>query len=281
MSARAASAGNRRRNAAWIVTYADLMTLLVAFFVLIVSFSVQDQTKLQVVTGSIREAFGAARERRYAGDVDLSGTPEARQPAAIVETASPSGMAISETLSARPAAGAEGARGNFEFAPADQRRFEAAKERLQHAILLNPVTRGLDDAVTINLTATGLQVVIVDRDGRAMFASGSAEPSAQAAALIAEAARALAPLPNRLFIEAHADATGAGSYSPFELTADRANAARRIMEDAGLPADRIAGVTGKGEAFPLYPEDPFAAGNRRIEITLEAAAPLLPEERPL
>lgn len=278
---RAHAVSNRRRNAAWIITYADLMTTLVAFFVLIVSFSVQDQTKLQVVTGSIREAFGVSKERRYAGDVELAGTPEARQPASIVESAAPSGMAISETLSARPAAGAEGARGGFEFAPADARRFEAAKERLERAILLNPVTRGLDDAVTINLTETGLQIVIVDREGRAMFARGGAEPTAEAAALIAETARALQPLPNRIFVEAHADATGAGAYSPFELTADRANAARRIMEGAGLPADRIAGVLGKGEAFPLYPEDPFAAGNRRIEITLEAAAPLLPEKRPL
>lgn len=278
---RAPAVSNRRRNAAWIITYADLMTLLVCFFVLIVSFSVQDRAKLQVVTGSIREAFGVTKERRYAGDVELTGTPEARQPASIVSASEPSGMAIGETLSARPAAGAEGVRGNFEFAPADQRRFEAAKERLEHAVLLNPVTRGLDDAITVNLTETGLQVVIVDRDGRAMFAPGGAEPTAEASALIAEAARALAPLPNRIFIEAHADATGAGAYSPFELTADRANAARRIMEAAGLRPDRIAGVQGKGEAFPLYPEDPFAAGNRRIEITLEAAAPLLPEKRPL
>lgn len=281
MSARPAAVSNRRRNAAWIVTYADLMTLLVCFFVLIVSFSVQDRTKMQVVTGSIRDAFGTTKERRYAGERELVGTPDPRQPASIVASDTPSGQAIGDTLSARPAAGAEGARGNFEFAPADQRRFEAAKERLEHAILLNPVTRGLDDAITVTLTPEGLQVVIVDRDGRAMFEKGRAEPTPEAAALLAETARALAPLPNRLFIEAHADANGSGSYSPFDLTAARANAARRIMEQAGLRADRIAGVTAKGEAFPLYPEDPYAAGNRRIEITLEAAAPLLPEKRPL
>lgn len=281
MSARPAAAGNRRRNAAWIITYADLMTMLVAFFVLIVSFSVQDRTKMQVVTGSIREAFGVTKERRFAGERDLVGTPEPRQPASIVANDVPSGQALGDALSARPAAGAEGARGNFEFAPADRRRFEAAKERLEHAILLNPVTRGLDDAITVTLTETGLQVVIVDRDGRAMFDKGRAEPTREAAALIAETARALRPLPNRLFIEAHADATGAGSYSPFDLTAARANAARRIIEEAGMPTDRIAGVTAKGDAFPLYPEDPYASGNRRIEITLEAAAPLLPEKRPL
>ncbi|MFN0024561.1 MAG: flagellar motor protein MotB [Parvularculaceae bacterium] len=275
------SGGNRRRNASWIITYADLMTLLVCFFVLIVSYSVQDETKMQVVTGSIREAFGVTKDRRFAGDETLSGTPEKRQPGAVIETETPSGQGLTETLAARPAAGADGNRGAFETASADAKRFEAVKERLEHAILLSPIARGTQEAITVTLTETGLQVVIVDTDGRAMFAPGSAEPTPAATALIEETARALKPLANRLFIEAHADATGSGSYSPFDLTADRANAARRIMEDAGMPRERIAGVTAKGDAFPLYPEDPFAAGNRRIEITLEAAAPLLPDERPL
>ena len=52
------------------------------------------------------------------------------------------------------------------------------------------------------------------------------------------------------------------------------------MEAAGFPANRVAGVTARGDALPLYPENPFAPGNRRIEITLEPAAPLLPDERP-
>ena len=162
-----------------------------------------------------------------------------------------------------------------------RRRYEAAREKLEHAILMRPIAKDANDAVTINLTESGLQVLIVDTAGRAMFEPGGAEPTPLAAALLEETARALRPLANRVFIEAHADASGAGAYSPFDLTASRANAARRVMEKAGLPADRIAGVSGKGDAFPLYPEDPFAAGNRRIEIILEPAAPLLPEDRPL
>ncbi|MGD9800198.1 MAG: flagellar motor protein MotB, partial [Parvularculaceae bacterium] len=155
------------------------------------------------------------------------------------------------------------------------------KEKLEHAILMRPIAKDATDAITINLTETGLQVLLVDSEGRAMFAPGAAEPTAEAEALLEETARALKPLANRLFIEAHADASGAGAYSPFDLTAARANAARRVMEAAGFPANRIAGVTAKGDAFPLYPENPFAAGNRRIEITLEPAASLLPDERPL
>lgn len=270
-----------RRTGVWLVTYADLMTLLCCFFVLIISFSIQDEAKMQVVAGSIRDAFGVVEERRYAGDIDLEGVPEARQPGAALKTATPSGQGLTPTLNARPAAGMDGARGAAATAAADRRRFEAVREKLQHAILMRPIARDAHDAVTINLTETGLQVMLVDTAGRAMFDPGSAEPTPVAAALLEETARALRPLANRIIIEAHADATGAGAYSPFDLTAQRANAARRVMERAGFPAARIAGVAGRGEADPLYPEDPFAPGNRRIEIILEPAAPLLPDDRPL
>lgn len=270
-----------KRTAAWLITYADLMTLLVCFFVLIVSFSIQDEAKMEVVAGSIREAFGVTVERRYAGDITLDGVPQARQPGAILPAATPSGEGLTQTLAARPAVGMHGRRGAYEAAAADRRRFEAVREKLEHAILMRPIAKDANDAITINLTEQGLQVLLIDGKGSPMFSPGAAEPTPAAKALIEETARALAPLANRIFIDAHADASGAGAYSPFELTAARANAARRIMEQAGLSAARIAGVTGRGDAFPLYPEDPYAAGNRRIEITLEPAAPLLPENRPL
>ncbi len=281
MSAISSARGRKRPSASWLITFADLMTLLVTFFVMIVSFSVHDKVKMQVVAGSIREAFGVTEERRYAGDVRLDGVPEARQPASILPTAKPSGQGLTKTLSALPASGMDGAHGAHQQAADDRRRFEAVKEKLEQAILMRPIAKDANDAITINLTDDGLQVLLVDTAGRAMFEPGGSEPTADAKALLEETARALKPLANRIFIDAHADASGAGSYSPFDLTAERANAARRVMEKAGLPANRIAGVTGKGEADPLYPEDPYAPGNRRLEITLEPAAPLLPAERPL
>lgn len=274
------SVGAGRSSNAWVVTFADLMTLLVCFFVLIISFSIQDKVKMEVVAGSLRNAFGVAEIRRYAGDVKLEGAPDERQPGNIRPTRSPSGEGVAETLAARPAAGAQGRLGGFETAAAERRVYEATKERLETAILTHPILKDAADAITINLTETGLQVLLVDTAGRAMFATGSAEPTETARALLTETGRALAPLANRLIIEGHADKTGAGAYSPFDLTAARANAARRVIEAAGVPADRIAGVTGRGEAAPLYPENPFAPGNRRIEIILEKVAPLTPTDLP-
>ena len=269
------------RSAGWLITYADLMTILVCFFVLIVSYSIQDRVKMEVVAGSMRDAFGVAEERRYAGDVKLEGAPEQRQPGNIRPTPSPSGDGITQTLTARPAAGAFGRQGGFEYASADRRQFESVQEVIEKAILAHPLLKDKSDAITINQVEDGLQIILADTDGGAMFATGAALPTPQATLLLEETAKALIPLANRVIIEGHADATGSGSYSPFELTAARANAAREIMERAGLKPSRIAGVTGRGGANPLYPEDPFADGNRRIEIVLERAAPLLPPERSL
>ena len=279
----AAPKGGRdtRRGAAWLITYADLMTILVCFFVLIVSYSIQDQVKLEVIAGSMRDAFGVAEERRYAGDFKLDGTPEQRQPGNIRPSPVPTANGITETLTARPAAGAHGANGGFEYSKADRRRFEETREKLKAAVEAHPLLKDASETITINLVEDGLQIILVDTDGAPMFASGSSTLTPRARALLEQTANAIIPLANRVIIEGHADATGAGRYSPFELTAERANAARAVLEASGLPAERVAAISGRGVAAPLYPEDPFAAANRRIEIVLERAAPLLPEDRSL
>lgn len=270
----------KRPAGGWLITYADLMTLLVCFFVLIVSYSIQDQVKMEVVAGSMRDAFGVAEKRRYAGDFSLDGTPEKRQPGNIRPNVNPSADAITDTLTALPAAGNDGHDGAFDKADAARRRLEEAKKTFEDAILTHPLLKDAADAITINLVDDGLQVVMADTSGAPMFETGKAEPTARARMLLTELAAVLKPLPNRIMIEGHADAAGAPD-ALFELTAARANAARRVLEEAGFPDGRIAGVTGRAAAKPLYPEDPYAPGNRRIEILLEPAAPLLPPNRSL
>ncbi len=265
----------------WLVTYADLMTILVCFFVLIISYSIQDQVKMEVVAGSMRDAFGVAEQRRYAGDFRLDGTPEERQPGNIHPTPMPSATGLTEQLSANPSSGDTGDDGAHQNANADFRRLQATKDALEKAILTHPLLKDAAETIIVTLDEEGLQVILVDTAGEAMFETGAAEPTARANTLLLEVAAAIIPLPNQIIIEGHADAAGTGAYSAFDLTADRANAARRILETAGLPTERISGVTGRAAAAPLYPQDPYAAGNRRIEIRLEPAAPLLPAKRSL
>lgn len=278
-----ASARHRRFRPAggWIVTYADIMTILVCFFVLIVSYSVRDDAKIQVVAGSIRDAFGVTEERRFAGDVDLKGTPEKRQPGNLKESPTPSAAGFIDRPSARPLSGATGHDGAIPRPAADGGRYEAARAALERAIREDPRLKGAEDQITVDVDADGLEIVLVETTGAPMFELGEARPTPRAEALLEDVAAALKPLPNRIFIDGHADATGTGLYSSFDLTAARANAARAAMEKAGFPPERIAGVSGRGAADPLYPEDPYRVGNRRIEIRLEPAAPLLPEKRSL
>ncbi|MEO0695435.1 MAG: flagellar motor protein MotB [Pseudomonadota bacterium] len=282
MTTRANAMRQRRPRIAggWLVTYADLMTILVCYFVLIVSYSIQDRVKMEVVAGSMRDAFGVAEERRYAGDVKLTGVPDVRQPGSVLETVQPTGIGLNETLNANPEQGRTGLRTGSGTADRRSlaRAYATAKDRLEKAILLNPILRDGADAITVTLTPEGLQVLMVDTAGRPMFDLGAEEPTPLARTLLEETARALKPLPNRIYIEGHADASGSGTYSPFALTAARANTARQIMEQAGFPSSRIAGMIAKGDADPLYPEDPLAPANRRIEITLEDAAPLVPDD---
>lgn len=269
------------RPGGWLVTYADLMTILVCFFVLIISYSIQDQVKMEVVAGSMREAFGVAEQRRYAGDFKLDGTPEKRQPGNITPSPTPTADALEETPTAAPAAGDDGLRGAHIAANADRRRLLETKETFEQAILTHPLLKESADQVIVTLVDDGLQVVLVEKEGLPMFALGAAALTTRAQALLQELAPALIALPNRVFIDGHADASGSGGGSPFELTAARANAARLVLEREGLPTARIAGVSGRGASEPLDSEDPYAAANRRVVIRLEKAAPLLPADRSL
>lgn len=112
-----------------------------------------------------------------------------------------------------------------------------------------------------------------------MFAAGSAEPTDRVKRLLVEVAKIVLKLPNRISISGHTDSgqfEGADGYSNWELSADRANATRKLLMASGVPADRIFQVSGKAGSEPLLPEDPYASANRRMTIVLLREAPPLP-----
>lgn len=270
-----------RRGGSWLVTYADLMTILVCFFVLIVSFSIQDQVKLEVVAGSMRDAFGVAEERRFAGDVEMIGTPDQLQPGNVRPAHTPTASAIDDTLTARPAAGSTGHQGAFESKRDARLQLQRVASSFEAAILTHPLLKDQSQSIQIAMVEDGLQILLVDSDGFAMFEPGQSQLTSRAESLLRELTAMISPLPNLVSIEGHADANGQGEYSAFELTILRADHARQVLQAAGLPETRIIGVTGRGGAAPLYADDPYAAANRRVEILLKPAAPLLPPERSL
>jgi len=114
-----------------------------------------------------------------------------------------------------------------------------------------------------------------------MFADGSKEPYERTRKLIEKLAIPLKQTPLRVSIAGHTAAgfvPSRGDYGPFDLSADRANAVRHILEREGLPASHIYAVSGKADTQPLFPDDPSLSANRRVTITLMREDPALPPD---
>jgi chemotaxis protein MotB len=165
------------------------------------------------------------------------------------------------------------------LASREDRDFAQAEMSLRQAMQDLPDLAELSKQMIVDQTPEGLRIQLVDQEGRPMFAPGSAEPLDRLRRLMREVSQVILKLPNRVSISGHTDGssfTRADGYSNWDLSADRAQAARRGLQDAGVPADRIYQIAGKAGSDPLLPDDPYASTNRRISIVLLREAPPLP-----
>lgn len=165
------------------------------------------------------------------------------------------------------------------LAAREQAQFEAAAETLRQAIESIPELADFQNNLLIEQTPEGLRIQLVDQAGHSMFALGSAQPNHQTRKLVKLVSQVVTKLSNKISISGHTDSRPyqtADGYSNWELSSDRANAARRLLIDSGLGAERIALVQGRAATDPLLPDDPQSERNRRISIVLlrENAVPL-------
>jgi chemotaxis protein MotB len=236
----------------WFVTFADLMGLMMSFFVMLVAFSNQDQQKLKIVAGSMRDAFGVQTEAHYSGVIESDGLPTRPK---LKNTAhiSPDEASNTPTPDEQERNRTEGARLKID------REFALASASLRQALQDMPELTEISKHVMFEETKQGLNLEIVDQDGRSMFADGSKEPYERTRRLIEKLAGPLKATPLRVSIVGH---TSAGfvptqsDYGAFDLSADRANAVRQILEREGLPPAHIFAVSGKADTQPLFPDDP-------------------------
>jgi chemotaxis protein MotB len=133
--------------------------------------------------------------------------------------------------------------------------------------------------IMLEETKQGLNIEIVDQDGRSMFPDAAKEPFERTRKIIQKIAPQLKAMPYRLSIVGHAASSKVPpkpGYGPWELSADRANALRQILEAEGVPPGNIFMVAGKADTDPLFPDDPSMSPNRRVTITLMKEEPPLP-----
>lgn len=151
----------------------------------------------------------------------------------------------------------------------ERRRLELLLEELRRKFQQNESLEAFRDQLLLDITSDGLRIRILDKKNRAMFSLGSDRLKPYTRQILGQIAESINEVDNRISITGHTDArryTQTHDYTNWELSADRANAARRALLAAGLEPDKVGRVVGLGDSVPYLAEDPYAAVNRRISI---------------
>jgi len=283
--------GHGHHGGAWKVAYADFVTAMMAFFLLmwLINTTTPEQKRgiadyfAPASVSPSNSGSGAPLAGTSPGDDGVQGSGDSSMRQRLAPTA-PQENDRNEQQSpdAAPQSDGEPAVSTDAIMEAQQRRAEAqlysAEMSLRQAMQEMPELAELSNHVVIDQTPEGLRIQLVDQEGRPMFNPGSVEPNERAVTLLRAVSRIAERLPNRLAIAGHTDSgpTTAAGYSNWDLSSDRANAARAVLQSEGITDDRIYEVRGKAGSEPLYPDDPYMPGNRRISITLLREAPVLP-----
>jgi chemotaxis protein MotB len=277
---------------AWKVAYADFVTAMMAFFLLMWLINTTTPEQKRGIADyfapqSISQASSGAGGV-LGGTVLGQATSRAGGAASLTDKSppqSPSPPVRSKTEPARSKAVDQQQQSDARTAPSAQdQEFASAAESIRQAMQEMPDIAALSRQVIMDQTPEGLRIQLVDQDGKSMFAPGSAEPMPYTRKLLVKIAGIIDRLPNRISISGHTDSQpseGPGAMSNWELSAARANAARAMITGAGVSNDRIYEISGKAGSEPLLPEDPNASANRRLSIVLMREAPPVPADHKL
>jgi chemotaxis protein MotB len=283
--------GGGHHGGAWKVAYADFVTAMMAFFLLMWLINTTSPEQKRGIADYFAPA-SVSETTSGAGGI-LAGTALGNDGAkqngsqSIVQDASPDSRHPNDGKSK------DGAKSNSnEQQSIDQARqdlakreaaaFASAAQSLRQALQDMPELAELSKNIIIDQTPEGLRIQLVDQEGRSMFNTGTAVPNDRAKILLRAIAKIINQLPNRISIYGHTSASpgaGGNAKADWPLSQARADVSRNILESAGVDDDRVYQVSGKATKDPLYPDDPTLPGNRRIAIVLLREAPVLPPDR--
>ena len=256
--------GHAAHGGAWKIAYADFVTAMMAFFLLMwLLGSTTDGDKK-----GIADYFQSPLKIAMAGG---SGSGDSNS------VLKGGGESLTSTVGQVKKGEVEAQRNtiNLHKLKAEQMRAEAArlenlKQEIQQKMQSSDKLKDLSSQIRLDMTRDGLRIQIVDDQNRPMFASGSATIAPYMKDLLRAIGSVLVEVPNRLTLEGHTDAQpfpgGDRGYGNWELSSDRANASRRELIAGGLTDDRVLRVQGLASSQPFDDKDPLAPANRRISI---------------
>ena len=252
---------------AWKIAYADFVTAMMAFFLLMWLLGSTTKGDLK----GIEDYFNTPLK------VAMSGGSGAGDTTSLVPGG---GQTLSPGVAQSRRSEGDGGRASSmsnqqiktEAARRERVQLQALARKMEAMLMADPKLAMLRSQIRLDMTPDGLRIQIVDDQNRPMFDSGSARVNDYMRDLLHLIGRALNDVPNRLTLSGHTDSarytSGDRGYSNWELSADRANASRRELIGGGMQEAKLLRVVGLGSAMPLDPSDPRQAVNRRISITV-------------
>jgi chemotaxis protein MotB len=272
---------------AWKVAYADFVTAMMAFFLLMWLINTTSPEQKRGIAdyfapASVSETTSGSGGILGGAALGQDGSKSSGS-RAIIEDLAPEAASPSEGKSTEAGSPMEDI-STEALREALQRReaaaFASAAQSLRQALQEMPELAELSKHILIDQTPEGLRIQLVDQEGRSMFAEGSSQPNERARLLLRAVAKIINQLPNRISIYGHTSASPnlRKAEGDWPLSAARADQSRRVLQAAGVDPDRVFQVAGKSTSEPLYPDDPTLAGNRRIAIVLLREAPVLPAD---
>ncbi len=281
--------GGGHHGGAWKVAYADFVTAMMAFFLvmwLVTSVSKEQRAAIfdyfknpsmepgksaKPAPGQMGPGGASTSPIKLGGGLDSPRSIMPRSPAILPISAQPlppqmPGVQQQTLAAANNTATAEAA---------ERKKLEALMDDLRRAIDQSQALKPFKDQLLLDVTPEGLRVQIVDAQNRPMFNLGSSRLQDYTTTILHELATYLNTVPNRISLTGHTDAkpyVGAGDYSNWELSADRANAARRALIAGGLSADKVSRVVGLSSSVLFDKAEPENPINRRISIVVMTKA---------
>jgi len=279
--------GHGHHGGAWKVAYADFVTAMMAFFLLLWLLNATTEVQKRGIADYFAPTVASNSKTSGAGGV--LGGRTMTSPGSQMSSSAPPGITVSLSppnnedddddgdppTNNNPKSPASIEQAEKMLAAREDKKFEQTAAQLKQAIQQVPDLKVIADSLVIDRTEEGLRIQLIDQEKASMFPLGSTEMIEPARKLMALVSQAVQKLPNKLSISGHTDATPfskPGNYTNWELSTDRANASRRALVAAGLPADRISTVIGKADTENIVP-DANSPRNRRISIVLLREAP--------
>ena len=285
--------GGGHHGGAWKVAYADFVTAMMAFFLLMWLINTTSPEQKRGVADYFAPA-NVSPATSGSGSIlegTALGTDGAKQEGTMsfIEQMAPKSPDSQANDGQAQNPGQQGTAGTPSDSETDAQKkeqdsFQSAAESLRQALQDMPELAELSKNILVDQTPEGLRIQLIDQEGRSMFNENSTQPNDRCKLLLQAVAKIVNKLPNRISITGHTSGTpGQAGQDPGDwgLSSNRADAARAVLQSAGVAPDRIAQIRGEAATEPLYPDDPSLAGNRRIAIVLLREAPVVPQNPPM